>query len=87
METSRVVGDIYEFQGLTSGADHAKIADEIHDRSHKIWDHNIDTMVDDIKRQFATKVKEILPSVVIELDSESDGLSASTSVYLDGMPL
>nr|GFD38789.1 hypothetical protein [Tanacetum cinerariifolium] len=49
MQTSRAIGEIYEFQALDCGSDHAKIASEIHDRSHRIWDYDIDAMVEDTK--------------------------------------
>ncbi|KAJ4343983.1 hypothetical protein N0V95_006468 [Ascochyta clinopodiicola] len=87
MDTSRAIGEIYEFQGLNSGSDHAKIAHEIHDRSHQIWDYDIDAMVDDTKKRFEKAMKEIPPSVVIELGSESDDLPDTPHPWLDGIRL
>lgn len=87
MDTSRAVGEIYEFQGLNCGSDHARIAHEIHGRSHKIWDYDIDAMVDDTKKGFETTMKEIPPSGMIEIDSESDNPPATVHLWLDGMPL
>lgn len=87
MDTSRVVGDIYEFQDSNCGSNHTKIAQEIHDRSHRIWDYDIDAMVNEAKKLFETTTKEIPPSVIVELDSESGDPPANAHPWLDGMPL
>lgn len=90
MNTSRVIGEIYEFQNPESLSNHEKIAHEIHDRSHKIWDYDIDNMVDDSVRQFGTAMKEIPSSVASKTDSELDKplvTDASVTNYLDGFPL
>jgi 2-polyprenyl-6-methoxyphenol hydroxylase-like FAD-dependent oxidoreductase len=90
MDTSRVIGDVYEFRDPQCGSNHEKIAHEIHSRSHKIWDYDVDGMVDDALSQFVMTMKET-PSFVAG-KSESDievPLVTDTPphVYLDGLPL
>lgn len=85
MDTSRVIGEIYEFQNPECGTDHAKIAREIHDRSHKIWDYDVDAMVTDTLSQFGTSMKEATSLSVTETDSEIEAPAAPVHVYLDGI--
>ncbi|KAF2996712.1 hypothetical protein E8E13_005642 [Curvularia kusanoi] len=84
MDTSRVIGEIYEFQNLECGSDHAKIAREIHDRSHKIWDYDVDAMVNEALAQYGAAMKEAACIAVTETDSELEAPAAPVHVYLDG---
>lgn len=87
MDTSRVIGDIYEFQGPESGSDREKIAREIHDRSHRIWDYDVDAMVGEAMTRFGTAMKEA-PSVTARgSDSDLDPQSVVEPKFLSGFPL
>jgi 2-polyprenyl-6-methoxyphenol hydroxylase-like FAD-dependent oxidoreductase len=90
MNTSRVIGEIYEFQNPECLSNHEKIAQEIHDRSHKIWDYDVAAMVDDALDQLGRAMKEIPSSAASKTDSELDTPlvpeTAKTN-YLDGFPL
>jgi 2-polyprenyl-6-methoxyphenol hydroxylase-like FAD-dependent oxidoreductase len=90
MNTSRVIGEIYEFQNPECLSNQEKIAQEIHDRSHKIWDYDIDAMVDDSLDQFGRAMKDIPSSAASKTDSELDTplvTDPSATNYLDGFPL
>lgn len=54
VDSSRIIGDVYEFMYSESGSDPQKIAHEIDTRQHTIWDYNIDAMVKESLDQFAT---------------------------------
>jgi 2-polyprenyl-6-methoxyphenol hydroxylase-like FAD-dependent oxidoreductase len=90
MDTSRVVGDIYEFQDPECLSNLEKIAHEIHERSHKIWDYDIDCMVDDSLDQFRRAMKEIPFSSISQTNSdlETPAVAApAKSSYLAGFRL
>lgn len=72
MDTSRVIGEIYEYQNPECLSNHKKIAQEIHDRSHKIWDYDINAMVDDSCNQFTMAMKEVPSSAGSKTTSELD---------------
>jgi 2-polyprenyl-6-methoxyphenol hydroxylase-like FAD-dependent oxidoreductase len=90
MDTSRAIGEIYEFQNQDCLSDHEKIAREIHDRSHKIWDYDINAMVNDSLDQFERAMKEVPSSAASKTDSDLDAPLVTESVasfHLSGFPL
>jgi 2-polyprenyl-6-methoxyphenol hydroxylase-like FAD-dependent oxidoreductase len=90
MDTSRVIGEVYEFQNPECLSNHEKIAREIHDRSHKIWDYDIDVMADDSLGQFRRKIEDIPSPAASKTDLELDTqlvTDSAVSPYLDGFPL
>jgi hypothetical protein len=90
MDTSRAIGEIYEFQNPVCLSDHEKIAREIHDRSHKIWDYDVKAMVDDSLDQFGRVMKEVLSSAASKADLDPDTPLVTTSAashHLSGFPL
>lgn len=58
VQSSRIIGDVYEFMDPECAGDHNKIASAIYSRSHKIWDYDVDAMVKDATEQFN---RQILP--------------------------
>ncbi|XPS95368.1 hypothetical protein M3J09_004659 [Ascochyta lentis] len=90
MDTSRVIGEIYEFQHPECGSNHEKIAQEIQNRSHRIWDYDVDAMVHDSLDQFGGAMKETPSSVAIGTNSEADVPLVTDHPmpsFLDGFPL
>jgi 2-polyprenyl-6-methoxyphenol hydroxylase-like FAD-dependent oxidoreductase len=90
MDTSRAIGEIYEFRNQDCLSDHEKIAREIHDRSHKIWDYDINVMVDDSLDQFGRAMKEVPSCAASKTDSDLDAPLVTGSVpsfHLSGFPL
>lgn len=90
MDTSRAVGEIYEFRDPVCGSSHEKIAREIHDRSHKIWDYDINDMVDDALDQFGRGMKEAVSSATSKTASEVEiplVTDQPVHAYLEGFPL
>lgn len=45
VETSRFVGELYEWQVAECGSDAAKCLAEVESRCHRIWDYDVDDMV------------------------------------------
>ncbi|KUL89756.1 hypothetical protein ZTR_00568 [Talaromyces verruculosus] len=58
VESSRILGEIYEWQYEVTGSDKKKCEDEVFWRSHKIWDYDIDQML----QQTAEDYKQRLSS-------------------------
>lgn len=58
VESSRILGDIYQWQHEATGSDRKKCEDEVSWRSHKLWDYDIDQMV----QQTAEDYKQRLSS-------------------------
>jgi len=52
VESSRFVGEMYEWQDPEIGRDAEKCGKEIEWRSHRIWDYNIDEMMDETVKLF-----------------------------------
>lgn len=57
VESSRFVGEMYEWQDPKIGRDAEKCGHEIDWRSHKIWDYDIDAMVRDANGEYKRKLK------------------------------
>ncbi|KAF2729911.1 MFS general substrate transporter [Polyplosphaeria fusca] len=68
VDSSRIIGDVYELMYLESGSDPRKIAHEIETRQHMIWDYDIAGMVTDALERFGALA-----------DRESPQSQASTS--------
>ena len=58
VESSRILGEIYEWQYEATGSDKKKCENEVFWRSHKIWDYDIDQML----QQTAEDYKQRLSS-------------------------
>ncbi|KAL8957152.1 MAG: hypothetical protein Q9183_006134 [Haloplaca sp. 2 TL-2023] len=56
VETSRFVGEMYEWQNTNVGSDAGKLAEEIEWRSRKIWDYDIDAMMIGALGEFETRL-------------------------------
>lgn len=90
VDTSRAIGDIYEFRDPECGSNHEKIAHQIHTRSHKIWDYDVSGMVDDALSQFERTMKERLSFVAAKSDSEIETplvADRQAHVFLAGFPV
>lgn len=55
VETSRFIGDMYEWQVPSCGIDPTKCREEVEERSHRIWDYDIGGMVEETKTFVAAK--------------------------------
>jgi 2-polyprenyl-6-methoxyphenol hydroxylase-like FAD-dependent oxidoreductase len=49
VDSSRKIGNVYEFMDPEVGTNHEKFEHEMYTRSHKIWDYDMDRMVHDCK--------------------------------------
>ncbi|KAI1561503.1 MFS-1 multi-domain protein [Pyrenophora tritici-repentis] len=94
VQSSRMIGDVYEFMHPECGQDHQKIAHEIYTRSHKIWDYEVDAMAQDALHQFGSAVKNTpsLTSVGKEADKSSTEVSLVGEkpvehIYMSGFAL
>ncbi|KAL0253014.1 hypothetical protein SLS55_010685 [Diplodia seriata] len=58
VDTSRVVGNVYEFSHPGSGSDHKQIAREIEARSHQVWFYDVDGMVAEALSQLHQKTAD-----------------------------
>ncbi|KAK5656799.1 hypothetical protein OQA88_4347 [Cercophora sp. LCS_1] len=59
VETSRQVGNMYEWQDPHVVSDHQKCADEIDWRCRKIWHYDIDAMMEETKEHFTRQMEEL----------------------------
>lgn len=57
VETSRFIGEIYEWQVPEIGNDPVKGLAEAESRCRKIWDYDIDEMVQEMKQLFAARIR------------------------------
>ncbi len=57
VESSRVVGELFEWQDEHCGRDAEKFGREIDWRSHRIWDFDVDGMVRDAETQFSERLR------------------------------
>ncbi len=57
VESSRFVGQMYEWQDPKIGRDAEKCGHEIDWRSHKIWDYNVDKMMSDTAELYKAKLE------------------------------
>ncbi|KAE8849753.1 hypothetical protein PTNB85_00169 [Pyrenophora teres f. teres] len=80
VQSSRMIGDVYEFMHPECGQDHQKIAHEIYTRSHKIWDYDVDAMVQDALHQFGSTTKKT-PSFT---SANKEAYKSSTQVSFVG---
>jgi 2-polyprenyl-6-methoxyphenol hydroxylase-like FAD-dependent oxidoreductase len=93
VDSSRVIGDVYEFMGDESGADHDKIGQQIFERSHKIWDFDVEAMVEEVLDKFGHAMDEVWSdsdggedgaiSPVSESSSASSIMSADEEAEMD----
>jgi salicylate hydroxylase len=60
VETSRYVGEMYEWQNAHVGSDHGKLADEIDWRCRQIWEYDIEAMVSETNEQFGKEVESMI---------------------------
>ena len=58
VETSRFIGELYEWQVPECGSDPAKCLGEVESRCHKIWDYDIEGMVRQTRELFNHKLRE-----------------------------
>ncbi|KFA70775.1 hypothetical protein S40288_09366 [Stachybotrys chartarum IBT 40288] len=56
VETSRYIGELYEWQ-TEAGSDTQKCHKEAYERCHKIWDYDVDEMVQKAHAEFAINVR------------------------------
>lgn len=78
VDSSRIIGDVYEFMYPKTGSDHNKIAHEIETRQHIIWDYDVSGMVSEALDQFATLENGSVPILglstpTLELDKKEAG--------------
>lgn len=59
IESSRIIGNLYEWQDNEVGSDASKCHDEVYWRSHRIWDYDIDTMMRETAKVFEVRVAEV----------------------------
>ena len=59
VQTSRYIGDIYEWQNPHVGSDHRKCAEEIDWRCRRIWHYDIDTMMKETKELFSRQMEAV----------------------------
>ena len=57
VQTSRYVGDMYEWQDARVGQDHVKCAEEIEWRCRKIWHYDIDAMMHETRERFEKEMR------------------------------
>lgn len=57
MQSSRLIGEMYEWQVADIGSDAIKGLAEAESRCRKIWDYDIDGMIQETKELFATRVR------------------------------
>ena len=57
VDSSRVVGDLFEWRDPLCGSNAEKFGREIDWRSHEIWDYNVDEMVDNALSQFSRRLE------------------------------
>ncbi|EOD53020.1 putative salicylate 1-monooxygenase protein [Neofusicoccum parvum UCRNP2] len=87
VDSSRTIGEVYEWQNPHCGRDYKKIAHEIESRSHKIWHYDTDAMAGDALDQFEKKMDVHLgpagPDVKVlhpEMSNEAE-LSKEAAVF------
>ncbi|CAK40122.1 hypothetical protein CBS115989_6865 [Aspergillus niger] len=56
VESSRVIGNLYEWQDKEVGSDASRCHDEVYWRSHRIWDYDIDAMMRETAEVFEARV-------------------------------
>lgn len=56
VESSRFIGELYEWQTL-AGSDAEKCHKEAYDRSHRIWDYDVDEMVRNAQTEFKSRME------------------------------
>lgn len=59
VQTSRQIGNIYEWQDPRVGSDRAKCAEEIEWRCRKIWHYDIDAMMNETKEKFRKQMEAV----------------------------
>ncbi|XRM46537.1 Diels-Alderase orf3 [Aspergillus tubingensis] len=59
VESSRIIGNFYEWQDNEVGPDASICHDEVYWRSHRIWDYDIDTMMRETAKVFEVRVAEL----------------------------
>ncbi|OJZ83170.1 hypothetical protein ASPFODRAFT_35725 [Aspergillus luchuensis CBS 106.47] len=59
VESSRIIGNLYEWQDNEVGSDASKCHDEVYWRSHRIWDYDIDAMMRKTAKVFEARVAEV----------------------------
>ena len=52
VESSRILGELYEWQNKETGRDPEKSKEEVRWRSHKIWDYDVEEMVRSVREDF-----------------------------------
>ncbi|CAI7670059.1 unnamed protein product [Penicillium bialowiezense] len=58
VESSRFMGELFEWQTTECGRDPIKCHDEVESRSHKIWDYDVGDMVKQVSRVLDMKLSE-----------------------------
>lgn len=56
IESSRYMGELFEWQTPECGSDTIKCHKEVEWRSHKIWDYDVDNMLTEIREMLAVKL-------------------------------
>ncbi|ROV95568.1 hypothetical protein VSDG_05263 [Cytospora chrysosperma] len=56
VETSRFIGELYEWQVEKCGSDSTKCVQEVFTRSHKIWDYDIEGMLEETRKLLRMKL-------------------------------
>lgn len=59
VKSSREMGDIYEWRYSLTGMDAAKIQAEFSQRAKKIWDFDVNAMLDEAHKGFKNQVEEL----------------------------
>lgn len=58
IESSRFMGELYEWQVVECGSDPVRGQSETEWRSHKIWDYDIHRMVRETREIYALKIRD-----------------------------
>jgi salicylate hydroxylase len=57
VESSRILGQLYEWQDPHAGSDPKKCAEEVRWRSHKIWDYDVESMIREAEKEYRRRLE------------------------------
>lgn len=63
VDSSRFVGEMYQWQDKTVGHDASKLAEEIEWRSRKIWEYDVEGMIRQADREFEKRLEAVPASM------------------------
>lgn len=59
VQSSREIGEMYEWRSPLTGKDSAKIRAEFDERARKIWNHDVDAMLEKARSEFDKLAAEL----------------------------